>query len=47
MVYFVLLKSSNFVLADVMKVSSLRLTGTCTASTTQMKFRLTQEDSLM
>lgn len=47
MVYFVLLNSSNFVLADVMKVSSLRLTGTYTASTTQMKFRLIQEDSLM
>lgn len=47
MVYFVLLKSHNFVLADVMKVNSLRLTGTYTASMTQMKFRLTQEVSLM
>lgn len=46
MVYFAL-KSSVYAPADVTKASCQRLTGTYTAPTTQMKFRLTQEDSLM
>lgn len=36
-----------YVPADATKASCQRLTGTYTAPTTQMKFRLTREDSLM